>query len=141
MAKVMGYQGLLYYGTKGSTAATLITERVDVSYDLDVAVGSTTDAGDGTSVPIGTGEAVSRTPKITFNMNVDDGSAAIVTLLAAAATGDPVALRYIRKSGLLGFDCDCVIKATQGSPLNGEATIDFEVVAVSASLRTPVLNG
>lgn len=141
MAKVMGYQGGLYYGTKGSTAATQITARVDVSYEIGVETGSTTEAGDGSAVPINTGEATALTPKITFNMIVADDSTAIVALLAAASTGNPIALKYIRKSGLLGFDCDCVISATQGSPLKGEATIDFAVEQVSASLRTPVLNG
>lgn len=141
MAKVMGYQGGLFYGTKGSTAATRINARVDVNYDLGVETGSTTSAGDGTTVPINTGEATALTPKITFNMIVDDDSAAIIALQAAAATGNPIALKYIRASGLLGFDCDCVISTKQGSPLKGEATMDVSVEQVSASLRTPVLNG
>lgn len=141
MSKVMGYQSGVFYGTKGSTAATRINARVDVSYELAVETGSTTSAGDGTAVPINTGEATALTPKITFNMVVADDDAAIVALLAAAATGNPIALRYIRATGLLGFDCDCVISVTQGSPLKGEATIDVSVEQVSASLRTPVLNG
>lgn len=141
MTKVMGYQGGLFYGTKGSTAATRINARVDVNYDLGVETGSTTSAGDGTTVPINTGEATALTPKITFNMIVDDDSTAIVALQAAAATGNPIALKYIRASGLLGFDCDCIISTKQGSPLKGEATMDVSVEQVSASLRTPVLNG
>jgi hypothetical protein len=141
MAKVMGYQGGLFYGTKGSTAATRINARVDVNYDIGVETGSTTSAGAGTSVPITTGEATALSPKIDFNMIVADDDAAIVALLAASATGDPIALRYIRKSGLLGFDCDCIISSKQGSPLGGEATISFNVEQVSASLRTPILNG
>ena len=141
MAKVMGYKGLLYYGTKGSTAATLIEARVDVDYEVSVETGSTTAAGDGTSVPINTGEATALTGKITFNMVVDDDSTAIVALMAAAATGDPIALKFIRATGKLGFDADCVISAKQGAPLKGEATIDFSVETLSASLRDPVLNG
>jgi len=141
MAKVMGYQGGLFYGTKGSTAATRINARVDVNYDIGVETGSTTSAGAGTSVPITTGEATALSPKIDFNMIVADDDAAIVALLAASATGDPIALRYIRKTGLLGFDCDCIISAKQASPLGAEATITFNVEQVSASLRTPVLNG
>lgn len=141
MAKVMGYQSGLFYGTKGSTAATRINARVDVNYEIGLETGSTTSAGDGTSVPISTGEATALTPKISWNMIVADDDSAIVALLAAAATGNPVALKYIRATGLLGFDCDCVISAKQGSPLKGEATIDFAVEVVSSSLRTPVLNG
>lgn len=141
MAKVMGYQSGLFYGTKGGTAGTRINARVDVNYELTPETGSTTSAGDGTTVPINTGEATALTPKISFNMVVADDDAAIVALLAAAATGNPIALKYIRATGLFGFDCDCVISVTQGSPLKGEATIDVSVEAVSASLRPPVLNG
>lgn len=141
MAKVMGYQGGLFYGTKGGTAATRINARVDVNYDLGVETGSTTSAGDGLSVPINTGEATALSPKITFNMIVADDDAAIVALQAAAATGNPIALKYIRATGLLGFDCDCIISTKQGSPLKGEATMDVSVEQVSASIRTPILNG
>jgi hypothetical protein len=141
MAKTMGYQGGLFYGTKGSAAATRINARVDVNFDLGVETGSTTSAGDGLSVPINTGEATSLTPKITFNMIVNDDDAAILALQAAAATGNPIALKYIRSTGKLGFDCDCIISTKQGSPLKGEATMDVSVEQVSASLRTPILNG
>lgn len=141
MAKTMGYQGGLFYGTKGSTASTRISARVDVTFELGVETGSTTSAGNGTDIPINTGEATSLTPSITFNMIVADDDNAIVALQAAAATGDPIALKYIRSTGKLGFDCDCIISTTQGSPLKGEATMDIKVEKVSASLRTPVLNG
>lgn len=140
MSKVMGYQGGLFHGTKGSQAATRILARVDVSYECGVEVGSTTSAGDGVLPPINTGEATALTPSITFNMIVADDDAAIVALIAAATTGVAIALRYIRKSGLLGFDCDCILSHTQGSPMKGEATIDFKVEAVSSSDREPILN-
>lgn len=140
MGKVMGYQGLLYYGTKGSTAATQITARKDVNYNTTVAIGSTTGAGDGSSVPIATGEATQITPTIDFSLVVADDSTAIVALLAASKTGNPIALKFVQASGMTGFDCDCVIQDSQGSPLEGEATIQFEVVAISNALREPVLN-
>lgn len=139
--KSMGYEGLLYYGAKGSQASTLIDQRVNVEYEMTPEIGNTTHAGDGTTVPIATGEATVLTPSITFNMIVDANSTAIVALLAAAATGGAIALRFIRSSGKLGFDCDCILSATQGAPLNGEQTIDFTVEAVSDSDRDPILNG
>ena len=141
MAKKMGYQGLIYYGVKGSTAATQILNCVDVTYENSVSTGSTTARGDGSTVPIETGEAVSLDGKLTFNMIVDDSDAVLVALLAAARTGLAVALRYIRASGLLGLDADCIISAKEGAPLNGEQTIDFTVEKLSASDRAPVLNG
>lgn len=140
MAKKMGYQGQLFYGTKGSTASTPVLKRVDASYDIDVETGSTTSAGDGLTVPINTGEATALTGSITFNMIIDSNDAAIVAMRAAAATGDPIALRFIPFTGSTGLNADCVIKITQGAPLAGEATADIEVVALSASEREPVLN-
>jgi len=140
MAKKMGYQGQLFYGTKGSTAATAVLKRVDATFDIDVETGSTTSAGDGTAVPINTGEATALTGSITFNMIVDSNDSAIVAMRAAAATGNPIALRFIPYTGSTGLDADCVIKITQGAPLKGEQTSDIEVVALSASEREPVLN-
>jgi hypothetical protein len=140
MAKKMGYQGLLYYGTKGSTASTQVLKRVDATYEVDVETGSTTSAGDGTTVPINTGEATALTANVTFNMIVDDNDTALVAFRAAAATGNPIALRFIAFTGSTGLDADCVIKMSNGAPLNGEQTVDIEVVALSASLREPTLN-
>lgn len=140
MAKKMGYQGLLYYGTKGSTAATQVLQKVDATFDVDVEVGSTTACGDGSAVPINTGEATALTGKVSFNMIVDSNDTALVALRAAAATGNPIALRFIPFSGSTGLDADCVIKVTQGAPLKGEQTADIEVVTLSASLRAPLLN-
>lgn len=140
MAKKMGYQGLLYYGTKGTTADTQVLRRVDASYNIDVETGSTTSAGTGASVPINTGEATALTGQVTFNMIVDDNDAALVAMRAAAATGNPIALRFVSYTGSTGLDADCVIKITQGAPLKGEQTADIDVVALSSSLREPVLN-
>jgi hypothetical protein len=140
MAKKMGYQGLLYWGTKGSIAATLVEKRVDASFDIDVETGSTTSAGNGENVPLNTGEATALTGKVTFNMIVDSNDTALVAMRAAAATGDPIALRFVPYTGSTGLNADCVIKITQGAPLKGEQTADIEVVALSASLREPLLN-
>lgn len=136
----MGYQGLLYYGTKGSTASTQVLKRVDASFDIDVETGSTTSAGDGSAVPINTGEATALTGNATFNMIIDSNDAAIVAFRAAAATGNPIALRWIPFTGSTGLDADCIIKISQGAPLKGEQTADIEVVALSSSLREPLLN-
>ena len=140
MSKTMGYKGLIYQGTKGSIATNQILNCVDVSYETSVGTGSTTSRGDGSSVPIETGEAVSLSAKLTFNMIVDTEDTILVALRAAATTGDPVALRYVRSTGKTGLDADCVISQKQGAPLNGEQTVDFTVEKLSASLRAPTLN-
>ncbi len=57
MGHKMGYQGIFKYGVKGATAATTITNIQDKKVDLDPEMGETTEAGDGTAVPLGS-EAV-----------------------------------------------------------------------------------
>lgn len=141
MSDVMGYHGKLYYGTKGSTAATQITGRKEVNYKTETSVGDTTEAGAGSNVPITTGEATQITPSLDFSLVFKNNSSAITALLAASKTGNPIAIRYIPEGTMNGFDCDCVIDDEQGSPLDGEATLKFTVKAVSNALRTPVLNG
>lgn len=136
----MGYEGLIYHGTKGSTATTQILNCRDVDYEVNPTTGSTKRRGDGSSVPIKTGEATGLEAKLTFNMIVEDGDTSLVALLAAARTGEPIALRYIRETGLLGLDADCIISAKEGAPLDGEQTIDFSVVDLSRSSRDPLLN-
>lgn len=133
MAKKMGYQIPLYMGTKGSSAGTLLENCVDVSYDTSVETGSTTARGDGSSVPIDTGEATSLKPSLTFKMIVDDTDTALATLVASARSGVAVALRYDT------FSCDCILSMQNAAPLKGEQTIDFTVEQVSASDRDPIL--
>lgn len=141
-AKLMGYKGVLLYGTKGSTATNRVMRRVDCEYGVDITVGSTTSAGDGSVVPIATGEAVLRTVSLTFNMVRETNDAAIVALEAANKTGDAIALAFTPENAAAGFglDADCIINLTAGAPLNGEQTVNIEIVALSDALRTPVLN-
>jgi hypothetical protein len=73
-------------------------------------------------------------------MIVSTDDTILVALLAAARTGLAVALKYIRSSGLLGLDADCIISVKEGSPLDGEQTVDITVEKLSASDRTPQLN-
>ena len=141
-AKLMGYKGVLLYGTKGARAANRVLRRVDCEYGVDLTVGSTTSAGDGSTVPIATGEAVLRTVSLTFNMLRETNDAALIALEAANKTGDPIALAFTPENAAAGFglDADCVINLTTGAPLNGEQTVDIEIVALSDAIRSPVLN-
>ena len=140
MSKVMGYQGVLLYGTKGAAATTRVLKRVDCEYGVQPQVGSTTSAGDGFSVPITTGEATQLTVSMSFTMIVESNDAALIAFEAAARTGNPIALAFSAFNGGLGFDGDCVIQLTNGAPLAGEATVNIEVVALSSAIREPKLN-
>lgn len=140
MARVKGYQGLLYYGPAGTTAPTLIECRTTVNYDITPKIGETTCAGNGTDIPIESGEAVSIKAMISFTMIIRDDVPATTTLAAAAATGDPIALRFEVYSGSKGFDCDCIISIKEGAPIDGNSTMDVNVEAISESQRTALLN-
>jgi len=139
MAKKMGYQGLLYHGTAGSTASTQILRRVNCSVATSTAIGSTTSAGDGTSVPRETGAAVSISKKTTFNVIVDSSDASLPTLIAAADVGAPIAIRFVSFSGLTIVDSDVVLEYSVGSDIGSEQTIDFSVVIENDDLRAPAV--
>lgn len=141
-ANVMGYQGQLSYGVKGSTASTRVTGRKEVNYSVDPATGDTTEAGDGTAVPITTGEVTQLSPKGDFSLVFKNNSAALVAFLAASRTGNPIAIRIVPPGdGMTGLDADCLLSDEQGFPLDGEATIKFTIIGVSSDLRAPILNG
>ncbi len=138
--KQMGYKAGLFYGTKGATATTRIKCRRDVTCETTPQTGETTCAGDGDDPPKETGEAVAIGCTLRFNMVVNENANAAVDLKAAAATGDPIALRFVRKTGGLGPDGDAVVQVTEGAPYKGEQTIDVNVVAWSDRLRDPEFN-
>lgn len=133
MTNVMGYSEVLKYGAKGSQAATEVLNATDVTYDSAVTTGSTTSRGDGTSVPVETGEATQIKGSLSFGMIVDDGDATLTSLISAAKTGLAVALFFKT------FDCDCIISFSDGAPLDGEETLQFQVERVSKSDRDPIL--
>jgi hypothetical protein len=138
--KKMGYEGLLYYGAAGSTAATQVTNSRDIEYAITPTTAPTTIRGSGSAAPIKTGRTVERTATLTWTMINKSDDSTLTALRAAANTGDPVALRYIPHSGSTGLDADCVISCTNGAPLNGEETFDFAVVDLNDDNRAPLLN-
>jgi len=138
MAKKFGFEGLAYYGVAGSTATTLISNRVDTTVDTDPQMASTTVAGAGTSPPIET-EGVSTIKwSATVTMKNDTTDTTLAALRAAAAAGTPVAIRMKDHSSGKGYDGDCNVKESSGRPINGEQTFDYSFTPNGAS-RTPQL--
>jgi hypothetical protein len=139
MAKKMGYQGRLFYGTAGATATTPVLKRVNCSVTTTVTTGATTSAGDGSRVPRETGSAVLVSKKTTFNVIVDSNDPAVPALIANAELGTPVAIRFVSFSGLTIVDSDVVLEYTVGADLGSEQTIDFSVVVENDDLRDPAV--
>lgn len=134
----MGFEGLAYYGVKGSTAATLIRNRVDVSFDVDPQMAPTTVAGAGTSPPVETEGVATIKWSCTIKMKNVAGDAVLLALRTAAASGGQVALRLKDYASGKGFDGDCNVKETFGGNLNGEQTFDFTFTP-NGLLRAPSL--
>jgi hypothetical protein len=137
----MGYETLLYYGTAGDTAATQITNAIDVDYNLDPERGETTVRGNGTSPPVVTSRVTALKPTVTFKMLNRPTDTALIALLAAAKTGAPVAIRTKHEPGEggKGFDGDMTFSVKQSAPLKGEAAFEFTGEATEEAGRVPQL--
>ncbi len=135
----MGFEGQIFYGAAGSTAATPILNSRDINYDIDHDDGDTTVRGDGTSVPIATGDPVLRKVNITWTMINDTTDTVLEALRTAAAAGTGVALRLRDNAAGKGFDGDVSIKFTHGEPLNGEQTYEFTATPSRGYGRIPQL--
>lgn len=127
MANVkMGFEGILYYGAPGSTAATQLTNCQDIKFDLDVKRGNTTVRGTSASAPVETASVTSLVVGIEWTMINDITDTALAALKTACGTGAGVALRAIdRSSGGKGPDMDATLKMSAPFPLAGEQAITF----------------
>lgn len=140
MASKSGYHGRLFYGTAGSTAATQVTNCVDLDYTTEPTKAPTTVRGAGTSVPIETEDVVALKASVTWNMVLKDDDATLVLLIAAARTGAAVALRTRSYATGLGYDGDMTLSVKNGMALNGQNTFDFVGTPTDSSGRAPQLN-
>ena len=134
----MGFEGLAYYGVKGSTAATLINSRVDITFDVDPQMAPTTMAGAGIVPPVETEGVATLKWSATIKMKNVANDAVLVALRTAAAVGNAVALRMKDYASGKGYDGDCNVKESFGGNLNGEQTFDFSFTP-NGMLRTPQL--
>jgi len=135
----MGFEGLIYYGVKGSTASTLISNRVDVSCDTDPQMAPTTVCGTGTAPPIESEDVTTVKFSATLKMkNLGSTDTVLQALRTAAATGGQVAIRMVDYSAYKGFDGDVNVKESFGGNLGSEQTFDFTFTP-NNKLRTPQL--
>lgn len=134
----MGFEGLAYYGTKGSTASTLISNRVEFTFDVDPQMAPTTVAGAGSTPPIETEGVATVKWSATLKMKHVAADAVLTALRTAAAAGGQIALRLKDYSSGKGYDGDVNVKETYGGTLNGEQTYDFTFTP-NGLLRAPQL--
>jgi hypothetical protein len=135
----MGFEGQLFYGTAGSTAATQVTNCRDISYNVDIETGETTTRGDGSAPPIKTERVTGRMVDLSWQMLNKTTDTTLTALIAAAVAGTPVAIRTKSYSSGLGFDGDVILKFKLNKPLKGEQTYDWTATPNDDN-RAPSLN-
>lgn len=123
--KKMGFEGLIYRGTAGSTAATQMTNTQDITISYDNEEGATTVRGDGSAVLINTSRVVAKSVSIEWTMLVKSDDTNLEALRVAEAAGSPVAIRLKDHSAGKGFDGDVILSMQHGMPLKGEQTVRF----------------
>ncbi len=135
----MGFEGEIFYGTAGSTAATRLTNVRDITYNFDTERGDTTVRGNSSSPPIGTNRVTRLNATIDFTMIVDSSDTELEALRVAAVAGNAVALRLKDYSSGKGYDGDVTLTMRHGKPIGGEQTIEFSAEPTRGEGRDPQL--
>lgn len=136
MADKSGYQGQIFYGTAGTTAATQLTNVEDLNYNTDVELVETTTRSDGSSIPKKVEVPVGLTAEITWAMFMTTTDTSLTALIAAARTGAAVAIRTKSYSSGLGFDGDCTLSVTHEMTLKGASKFNFKASPTDSAGRT-----
>ena len=113
MAKRMGFEGKLYWGPAGGTAATELTIARDVGYRFEP---TEADVSDRASIVELTDVAMVKF-SLDFEVNNQDTNAFIAALRTAAATGGAIAFRTRDKAAGYGVDGDFIIGDDESQPL------------------------
>jgi hypothetical protein len=133
-----GWQGRVFSGTAGSTAATLLENTKDMSETKDTDKSNTTVRGQGLVPPVETESTSIRKWSFEWTMVNRASDTALEAIRTAEATGTPIALRTRDAVDGKGYDGDVNISSTHGMPLNGEQTLVFTATP-NNDLREPQL--
>jgi len=133
----MGFEGRIYRGTAGSTAATEMRSATDVSSTITPKKASTTTRGAGTAPPMETERVVSIGESIEFTLLNKSGETHVDALRGAAAAATPVSLRLKDYAAGKGFDGDVTLECKEGMPLGGEQTFVFTATPTNEKGREP----
>ena len=136
-----GFEGKVFIGTAGTTAATQLVERTDITYNITLEKADSTAAGDGTTLPLKTVEAVAAAVEISWSMLYKTEDTNIATMLnncGGSGIGTPMAVKIMRHgSDADPFDGDCFLDIATAMPLSENEK--FEIKAeVTRRHRTPV---
>lgn len=138
--QLMGFEGILYHGTAGSTATTQMTNVRDIpTLSYEPTKGNTTVRGDSSAPPIHTEDVTKVTHQLEFTM-LNDTTDAIVELLKAATTnGTAYAIRGKDYASGKGPDADYTFAMSNPWMLEGEQVITFTATPTRGYGRAPQL--
>lgn len=134
--KRMGYEAEIYYGTAGSTAGTLLSLSRDMSHTCEFDEADVSDRG---SI-INDYDAAGISIQLEFELNNNDGNAAIATFRTAGRTGGAIALRTKDKDSGVGWDGDFVISLNESQPLRDAQRIGVTARPTQKEGRTVAWN-
>lgn len=129
----LGPDGILYYGTTGTTPSTVVNHIRDVTIKTDPTKADTSSRDS----MLDTEETVGLKVSIDFEMLNKSSNAVLTALLAAAAAGSAVALKTRDYSGGRGWLGDFELSVENGQPYRGEQTYKFTATPSSKSDRVP----
>lgn len=133
MAKRMGFEGELYWGTAGSTAATELTIARDVSYKFENTEADISDRASLVDVFDVAGVKFS----LEFEVNNQNTNAFIAAARAATIAGTAVAFRTKDRDSGWGVDADFIIGVDESQPLRDAQRIKITATPTDKSGRSP----
>jgi len=133
MTKRMGFEGELYYGVPGSTAATELTIARNVNYTIEPDRADISDRGS----LINLEDVAGVTIGLEFEINNQDTDAAVAALRTAILTGAALALRTKDKASGWGLDADFVLGLKEDQPLRDAQRITITAGPTDKAGRAP----
>ena len=131
--KYMGFEGVLYWGTAGSTASTELTIVRDVSYGLDPAFA---DISDRSSI-FNLSDVAQVDFTIEFEINNKQSDAFIAALRTAVVAGTAIALKTEDTSSGYGVDADFVFGLSKSENLTDAQRLSITAKPTDKHDRVP----
>lgn len=133
MAKRMGLEGKLYWGTAGSTAATELKIARDVSYKLE---NTEADVSDRNSI-IDLSDVAGIKFSLEFEVNNQSTDAFVAAFRAAVVAGTAIAFRTRDSASGWGVDADFIVSDDESQPLRDAQRIKVTCTPTDKNGRTP----
>lgn len=138
--KRMGYEGIVYYGAAGVTAATQLLNVRDFNEDGTNSRGNTTVRGDSSGPPADTESVTKRVKNIEVTVVFDSTDASVIAMINHANAGTAFALRSKSHASGTGFDGDVTAEVSRPYPLEGEQVVTFQCHPSLDGARAPLFN-